>query len=154
LTSREHLGMTGELTYNVPPLTVPGTNDIVTPENAPSYESVLLFVQRSKLARPDFELTANSAPTLASICTRLDGMPLAIELAAARLRSMSVDELHARLDQRFALLTDGSRAALPRHRTLRSVIDWSYDLLDKQERAVFRGLSVFASGWTLESAVQ
>src|SRR6202011_4783718 len=98
------------------------------------------------------DLTTKTASCVASICARLDGMPLAIELAAARLRSMSVDELGQRLDRRFALLTDGSRTALPRHRTLRSTIDWSYDLLTDVEQAMLRRVSVFAGGWTLAAA--
>ena len=97
-------------------------------------------------------VTSENASTLASICSRLDGIPLAIELAAPRLRSMSVEEVSQRLDQRFALLTDGSRAALPRHRTLRSMIDWSYDLLTEVEKAMLHRVAVFAGGWTLASA--
>jgi len=154
VASRERLGITGELTYRVPSLTVPGTNETLTPETVSRYESARLFVDRAKLARSDFGLTAENASSIASICARLDGMPLAIELAAARLRSMSVDELSERLDQRFALLTDGSRAALPRHRTLRSMLDWSYDLLTDVEQAMLRRVSVFAGGWTLASAEQ
>ena len=154
VTSRERLGITGELTYRVPSLTVPGTNETLTPETVSPYEGVRLFVERAKLARPDFDLTAENASSVASICARLDGMPLAIELAAPRLRSMSVDELSERLDQRFALLTDGSRAALPRHRTLRSMLDWSYDLLTEREQAMLRRVAVFAGGWTLASAEQ
>jgi non-specific serine/threonine protein kinase len=115
---------------------------------------VRLFVERAKLVRPDFDLTADNASSVASICARLDGMPLAIELAAPRLRSMSVAELSERLDQRFALLTDGSRTALPRHRTLRSTIDWSYDLLTEREQPMLRRVAVFAGGWTLQSAEQ
>jgi predicted ATPase/DNA-binding winged helix-turn-helix (wHTH) protein len=152
VTSRERLGMTGELTYRVPSLTVPGTNETLTPETALRYEGVRLFVERAKLTRPDFDLTAENASSVASICARLDGMPLAIELAAPRLRSMSVDELSERLDQRFALLADGSRTALPRHRTLRSTIDWSYELLTDVEQAMLRRVSVFAGGWTLAAA--
>jgi non-specific serine/threonine protein kinase len=117
-----------------------------------AYEGVRLFVERARLLRPDFSVTAENAATLASICHRLDGMPLAIELAAPRLRSMSVAELDQRLDQRFALLTEGSRVALPRHRTLRSTIDWSYELLTEVERAMLRRVSVFAGGWTLAAA--
>jgi predicted ATPase len=154
VTSRERLGMTGELTYRVPSLTVPGTNETFTLETASSYEGVRLFAERAKLVRSDFDLTEQNAFCVASICARLDGMPLAIELAAPRLRSMSLDELNARLDQRFALLTDGSRAALPRHRTLRSMLDWSYDLLTDVEQAMLRRLAVFAGGWTLASAEQ
>jgi len=154
VTSRERLGMTGELTYRVPSLTVPATSETLTPETVSSYEGVRLFADRAKLARRDFALTAENASSVASICARLDGMPLAIELAAACLRSMSVDELSERLDQRFALLTDGSRAALPRHRTLRSMLDWSYDLLTEREQHMLRGAAVFAGGWTLGSAEQ
>jgi len=154
ITSRERLGMTGELTYRVPSLTVPGTNETLTPETVSRYEGVRLFVERAKLARSDLDLTAENASSVASICARLDGMPLAIELAAARLRSMSVDELGEGLDRRFTLLTDGSRAALPRHRTLRSTIDWSYDLLTEREQVMLRRVTVFAGGWTLASAEQ
>ena len=152
VTSRERLGMAGELTYRVPSLTVPGASETLTPETVSQYEGVRLFVERAKLGRPDFDLTAENASSVASICARLDGMPLAIELAAPRLRSMSVDELSERLDQRFALLTDGSRAALPRHRTLRSMIDWSYDLLTDVEQAMLPRVSVFVGGWTLAAA--
>ncbi|HWZ69960.1 MAG TPA: winged helix-turn-helix domain-containing protein [Casimicrobiaceae bacterium] len=152
VTSRERLAITGELTYRVPSLTVPGTNETSTPETVSRYEGVRLFVERAKLLRPDFDLTTANASYVASICTRLDGMPLAIELAAPRLRSMSVEELSQRLDQRFALLTDGSPTALPRHRTLRSMIDWSYDLLTDVEQAMLRRVSVFAGGWTLATA--
>src|SRR5439155_2649904 len=164
VTSRERLDMAGELTYRVPSLTVPETGETLTPETVSRYEGVRLFVERAKLVRPDFDLTAENASSVASVCARLDGMPLAIELAAPRLRSMSVDELSEHLDQRFAspsvrqpktdLLTDGSRAALPRHRTLRSMLDWSYDLLTGREQAMLRRVSVFAGGWTLASAEQ
>ena len=152
VTSRERLGLTGELTYRVPSLTVPGTNEPLAPETVSSYEGVRLFVDRAKLLRPDFDVTTENKTAVASICARLDGMPLAIELAAPRLRSMSVEELSQRLDQRFALLTDSSRTALPRHRTLRSMIDWSYDLLTDVEQAMLRRVAVFAGGWTLTAA--
>src|SRR5258705_5331324 len=150
--SRERLAMAGELTYRVPSLTVPGPSDNVAPDALLAYEGVRLFVDRATLLRPDFSVTSENAASLASICYRLDGIPLAIELAAPRLRSMSVDELSQRLDQRFALLTGGSRTALPRHRTLRSTIDWSYDLLTDVEQAMLRRVSVFADGWTLAAA--
>jgi predicted ATPase/DNA-binding winged helix-turn-helix (wHTH) protein len=154
VTSRERLGMTGELTYRVPSLTVPGTSETLTLESVSRYEGVRLFVERAKLARPDFDLTAENAASVASICARLDGMPLAIELAAPRLRSRSVEELIRGLDQRFALLADGWRTALPRHRTLRSMLDWSYDLLTEREQAMLRRAAVFVGGWTLEAAEQ
>src|SRR5258706_3007388 len=152
VTSRERLGTVGELTYRVPSLTVPGLGDNIAPDALLAYEGVRLFVERAKLLRPDFSVTAENAASLASICHRLDGIPLAIELAAPRLRSMSVEELSQRLDQRFALLTDGSRPALPRHRTLRSMIDLGSDLLGQPEKMVFTVLSVFARGWTPAAA--
>jgi len=152
VTSRERLGMTGEMTYRVPSLTVPGPSDNVAPDGLLAYEGARLFVARAKLARPDFDLTVENASGVASICTRLDGIPLAIELAAPRLRSMSVVELSQGLDHRFALLIGGSRTALPRQRTLRSTIDWSYDLLREPEKVLLQRLSVFAGGWTLAAA--
>jgi len=152
VTSRERLGMTGELTYRVPSLTVPGPGDNLAPDALLAYEGVRMFVDRARLLRPYFSVTPDNAASLASICHRLDGIPLAIELAAPRLRSMSVEELSQRLDQRFALLTDGSRTALPRHRTLRSMIDWGYDLLREREKLLLQRLSVFAGGWTLAAA--
>src|SRR6266446_668241 len=152
VTSRERLAMAGEVTYRVPSLTVPGRGDSFAPDTLLAYEGVRLFVDRARLLRPDFSVTAENAAPLASICHRLDGIPLAIELAAPRLRSMSVEELNQRLDQRFALLTGGSRTALPRHRTLRSTIDWSYELLTDVEKAMLWRVSVFAGGWTLAAA--
>ena len=152
VTSRERLGMAGELTYRVPSLTVPVRGDNFAPDALLAYEGVRLFVDRARLLRPDFSVTAENVASLASICYRLDGIPLAIELAAPRLRSMSVEELSQGLDQRFALLTDGSRSALPRHRTLRSMLDWSYNLLTDVDQAMLRRVSVFAGGWTLAAA--
>ncbi len=140
-TSRERLALGGEVVFRVPSLTVPAAG-----ESAPSlhgFESVRLFLDRARLFRPGFVVTDDNAGVVASICHRLDGIPLAIELAAPRLRSMSVRELSDRLEHRFTLLSDGSRAALPRHRTLRSMVDWSYDLLSEREAAMFRRLSVF-----------
>jgi predicted ATPase len=153
-TSRERLGMVGELTYRVPSLVVPETTVTLSPESVSRYEGVRLFVERAKLVRPGFDVTTENASAVASICARLDGMPLAIELAAPRLRAMSVGELSERLDQRFALLTDHSRKAQPRHRTLRSMLDWSYDLLHECDQAMLRRVAVFAGGWTLASAEQ
>jgi predicted ATPase len=152
VTSSERLAITGELTYRVPSLTVPEASDTLRPETVSRYEAVRLFVERAKLVRPDFDVTTENASAVASICARLDGMPLAIELAALRMRLISAEELSQRLDQRFALLTDGSRTALPRHRTLRSMLDWSYDPLTDVEQAMLRRVSVFAGGWTLAAA--
>ena len=117
-----------------------------------SYASVALFEQRARAVSPGFSVTAANAEAVQRICRALDGMPLAIELAAARMRSMTAEQVAARLDDRFRLLTGGSRTALPRHQTLRAVVDWSWDLLDEGERALLRRLSVFAGGGTLEAA--
>jgi predicted ATPase/class 3 adenylate cyclase len=151
-SSREALGMGGEQVYRVPSLSLPDAKQACTPGSVVPFEAVQLFTDRAVLARPDFAVTAQNASNVASICCRLDGIPLAIELAAARLRSLSVEEIHRKLNQRFQLLTGGSRVALPRQRTLQALIDWSYDLLDDTEKKLFARLSVFAGGWTLEAA--
>ena len=152
VTSREALRIGGETTHRVPSLSLPGAEAEVTPALLLQYESTRLFVERAVSVTRDFTVTAANAPALLSICRRLDGIPLAIELAAARTRSLSVQDVHQRLDQRFRLLTGGSRTALPRQQTLRSLIDWSYDLLTKPEKALFERLSVFAGGWTINAA--
>jgi predicted ATPase/class 3 adenylate cyclase len=152
VSSREALGIAGELTFRVPSLPMPDAKRDITPERVARHDSVRLFVERAQACLPQFTITRDNAAALASICARLDGIPLALELAAARMRSMSVDEVNRRLDQRFRLLTGGSRTALPRQQTLRSLIDWSYDLLDDSERAMLRRLAVFAGGWTLDAA--
>ena len=151
-TSREALGIGGEQTYRVPSLSLPDPRQAHTPVSVAPFEAVQLFIDRAVRVRADFEVTDQNASTLASICNRLDGMPLAIELAAARVRSLSVEEINSKLDQRFRLLTGGSRTALPRQQTLRALIDWSYDLLRDAEKRVLQRLSVFAGGWTLEAA--
>ena len=153
-SSREALAIAGEQLYRVPSLSLPGGEQAHTPQTLSRYESVQLFTDRALLVRADFQITARSASALASVCRRLDGIPLAIELAAARVRSLSVNEIDDKLDQRFRLLTGGSRTALPRQRTLRALIDWSYDLLGAAEQALFQRLSVFAGGWTLAAAEQ
>jgi predicted ATPase/DNA-binding SARP family transcriptional activator len=146
-TSREPLGITGEALWPVAPLALPAEDaDPAKIEEAPA---VRLLRDRAGAVRNDF---VADAPTLARVCRALDGMPLAIELAAARLRTMSLEQLANRLDDRFRLLTGGSRTALPRHRTLRAVIDWSWELLSDDERAVLGRLSVFAGGASLEAA--
>ncbi|MDM0115972.1 tetratricopeptide repeat protein [Variovorax sp. J22R133] len=154
VTSRERLGIEGELTYRVPSLSVPGALADATTGEVLACEAARLFVDRARLQRPGFEVTGNDAAALASICRRLDGIALAIELAAPRVRVMSLQELSRRLDDRFGMLTGGSRTALPRHRTLRSLIDWSHELLDEPEKALLRRASVFAGGWTLQAAGQ
>ncbi len=153
-SSREALGIAGEQTYRVPSLSVPDPRQLATVESLSGYESVRLFLDRATLSRPDFRLTAPNAPALASVCQRLDGIPLAIEMAAARVRSLSVEEIAGKLDSRFRLLTGGSRTALPRQQTLRALIDWSYSLLNAQEKRLLNRLAVFAGGWTLEAAEQ
>jgi predicted ATPase len=149
-TSREALGILGEIVYPMPSLGVPDTRQML--EKYREYESVRLFEERAQLAQPNFKLTLENAAFVAQICARLDGIPLAIELAAARVRLFSTAEIAARLDDRFNLLTGGSRTALPRQQTLRASIDWSWNLLSDSERALLRRLTVFAGGWTLEAA--
>jgi len=151
-TSREGLGIRGEQAYAVPSLALPATERAPDARAAGEFEAVRLFVDRATLVRPDFVLTDENAALVADVCRRLDGIPLAIELAAARVRMLSVEQIHAKLHDRFRLLAGGSRAALPRHQTLRAAIQWSYDHLTEDERDLFRALSVFAGGWTLEAA--
>ncbi len=154
VTSREPLRIAGEQAYRIPSLSSPDPKRAATLETLLRYEAVRLFIDRVRLTRPDFMVTAANAPTIGSLCTCLDGIPLAIELAAARVRSLSVEEIHARLDDRFRLLTGGNRTALPRQQTLRALIDWGYTLLEDREREILRRLSVFKGGWTLEAAKQ
>lgn len=150
-TSREALGIAGELAYRVPPMKIPEGGKHESVELLSQYESVRLFVDRALSHVPDFCVTNDNAPAVAGICARLEGTPLAIELAAARTRTMAVEEIFQRLDHMFRLLTGGSRTALPRHQTLRAMIDWSYDLLPEQERLLLQRLSVFAGGASLEA---
>ncbi|MEY9874559.1 putative ATPase/DNA-binding SARP family transcriptional activator [Streptacidiphilus sp. MAP12-33] len=152
-TSREPLGITGEALWPVEPLTLPEPD--ASPDEVGASPAVRLLRDRAAAVRPDLAAADNSPASLATlvrVCRALDGMPLAIELAAARLRTMSVEQLAHRLDDRFRLLTGGSRTALPRHRTLRAVVDWSWELLSDAERAVLRRLAVFSGGATLEAA--
>jgi len=151
-TSREALNIAGETVWRVPSLSLPDLLHLPSVEHLTQYEAVRLFIERALISRPDFVLTSQGAPSVAQVCHRLDGIPLAIELAAARVKVLSVEQIAARLDNRFRLLTSGSRTALPRQKTLRAAIDWSYDLLSETERMVLRRLSVFAGGWTLEAA--
>ncbi len=151
VTSRETLGIDGERVFRVPSLTVPaeGAEELT---DLASSGAATLFVERARTLATGFVLNEEVAPVVGAICRRLDGMPLAIELAAARLRSMSLSQLNDRLDQRFRLLTGGSRTALPRQQTLRAMVDWSYDLLNGFEQAVLRRMSVFVGGFELEAA--
>ncbi|HEY2443155.1 MAG TPA: AAA family ATPase, partial [Streptosporangiaceae bacterium] len=151
VTSREPLGIGGEHVFRVPSLPVPPA-DLADPQGLAAFESVQLFTEHARMHRQGFALDDVNAAAVAAVCVRLDGIPLALELAAARLGSLSVPEISSRLDQRFQLLTGGNRTALPRHQTLRALIDWSYDLLNPEERTVLGRLSVFAGGWTLAAA--
>ena len=151
-SSRERLNIGGETTYTLAPLAVPDAAAPSTLETLMRSEAVQLFVERAVAAQPSFRLTAQNAARVVEICSRLDGIPLAIELAAARIRAVPMDVIAARLDDRFRLLSSGDRAALPRQQTLRALIDWSYDLLSEAERTLFRRLCVFAGGFTLEAA--
>ena len=153
-SSREALGIGGEQTYRVPSLSLPDPKQAHTPASVVPFEAVQLFSDRALLARSDFQVTDRNAATLASICRRLDGIPLAIELAAARVRSLTIDEINGKLDQRFQLLTGGPRTALPRQQTLRALLDWSFDLLNATEQALFCRLAIFAGGWPPEVAEQ
>ncbi len=149
-TSREALHIPGEQTYPVLPLAVPGRK--AAPQDLLRSEAVQLFVERARLQVPNFEVTAREAPALAELCARLDGIPLALELAAARLRSLSVAEINVRLNDRFKLLTGGSRVALERQQTLHALVAWSYDLLNESEKVLLDRLSVFVGGFDLAAA--
>ena len=151
-SSREGLGIPGEISYRVPSLRRPSPAELLHLEHPLEIDSIRLFVERGTTAKPDFRLTKENTPFVAQICSRLDGIPLAIELAAARVKVLSPEQIASRLDDRFRLLTGGARTALPRQQTLRAMIDWSYSLLSDPEKIVFRRLAVFTGGWTLEAA--
>jgi predicted ATPase/class 3 adenylate cyclase len=151
-TSREALGITGETAYRVPSLPIPNPKEQLDVGQLQECESARLFIERAAQALPTFKVTNTVSPAVAQICRRLDGIPLAIELAAARVKVLSLEQIAERLDDRFRLLTGGSRTALPRQQTLRALIDWSYQLLSEQERLLFRRLAVFVGGWTLKAA--
>jgi predicted ATPase/DNA-binding CsgD family transcriptional regulator len=151
-TSREALGITGEIAWPVPSLSLPDLRRLPDLETLPRYESARLFVERTAAVRPDFTFTEQNAPAVAQVCYRLDGIPLAIEPAAARTKMLSVEEISARLSDSFRLLATGSRTATPRQRTMHATMDWSHELLGQKERVLFRRLSVFAGSFTLEAA--
>jgi predicted ATPase/DNA-binding SARP family transcriptional activator len=151
-TSREPLGVEGEVTWRVPSLRLPAGGADLRPDEAAAADAVRLFAERAAQARPGFTLTGENTAAAVEICQRLDGIPLAIELAAARVSTLTPSEIAERLDERFTLLTGGPRAALPRHRTLRALTDWSWDLLSQPERRLFQSLSVFAGGFSLGAA--
>jgi len=151
-TSREPLGIPGEVIWRVPSLSFPDPRRLPSLEHLNQYEAVRLFVERARSNAPGFAVTSANAAAVVQICQRLDGIPLAIEMAAARVKVLTVEQIATRLDDRFRLLSSGPRTALPRHQTLRAAMDWSYDLLPERERGVLRRVSVFAGGWTLEAA--
>ncbi len=151
-TSRECLHISGETTLPVPPLTIPDPHQVISLKTLTMVEAVRMFIERAVAAQPAFQMTDHNAPAVAEICCHLEGIPLAIELAAARVRSLAVENIAEHIGDRFRILTGGDRTALPRHQTLRALIDWSYDLLGEPERVMLRQLSVFAGGWTLEAA--
>jgi len=153
-TSREALGVEGENVYRVPSLTMPHAEETETAADVIASEAGALFVERARAVAPAFALTEKNAAAVARICRRLDGIPLAIELAAARLTALSADELARRVDDRFRLLTGGLRTALPRQRTLRALVDWSYELLSPDEQTVLNTIAVFAGGFSLAAAEQ
>lgn len=155
-TSRHSLGISGEVAWGVPPLTTINPSrdlfQVSDPAHTVSqYESVKLFIDRATSVKSGFRVTKQNAPAIAQICWRLDGIPLAIELAAARSKVLSPDQIAARLDDRFRLLTGGGRSVLPHQQTLRTLIDWSFDLLSESERVLFRRLGVFGGGRTIEA---
>ena len=154
VTSREPLRIPGEQEFPVPPLALPDPHNLPPVERLLGFSAIALFVQCAQAVRPDFLLTSDSAPAAIRVCRGLDGLPLAIELAAARVKTLSVEQIAARLPDCLDLLTQGSRTALPRHRTLRAAIDWSHDLLTEPERNLFRRLAVFPAGFTLAGALE
>lgn len=151
-TSREPLGMAGETVWLAPILSLPPPDEQLSVHSLAEYDAIRLFVERAAAVLPSFALTEQNAEAVALLCRQLDGLPLAIELAASRVKLLRVGQIVARLDDRFRLLTGGGRAAPPRHQTLRALIDWSYDLLSPAEQRLLRRLSVFAGGFTLEAA--
>lgn len=153
-TSREPLGITGETIWSVPSFSTPQQTNPLTPKSLRQFDAVKLFIDRARAVQPGFDLTDSNAQAVAQICTRLDGIPLALELAAARVRGMSVEQIASRLDSRFRLLTGGSRTALPRQQTLSALVDWSYNLLSEPEKLLFQRLAVFSGPFTLETAEQ
>ncbi|MDQ3929496.1 MAG: adenylate/guanylate cyclase domain-containing protein, partial [Chloroflexota bacterium] len=151
-TSRAPLHVQGEQEFAVPPMSLPNLKHLPSIDNMSQYEAVALFIQRAQLVNPDFQVTNENAPAVAEICYRLDGLPLAIELAAARVRLLPPGAMLNRLTSRLKLLVGGARDLPARQQTLRGAIEWSYDLLDSSEQAIFRRLAVFAGGFTLEAA--
>ncbi len=151
-TSRQGLGITGEAVYRVPPLALPDPGARLGLHELAAIESIRLFAERGRSVRTDFALTEENAPAVVQVCRRLDGIPLALELAAARVEVLTAEEIAGRLDDRFRLLTTGGPTSQAQHKTLRALIDWSHDILTEPERVFLRRLAVFAGGWTLDAA--
>ncbi|MEO8665287.1 MAG: tetratricopeptide repeat protein [Ignavibacteria bacterium] len=150
-TSREALRVSGEQIFQVPSLSCPDPDEINSPEQLKEFESVRLFLERALFADPNFKIDSDNASAISHICFQLEGIPLAIELAAARVKVLSPEKINERLKDRFRLLIGGSRSSLPRQQTLRALVDWSYDLLIESEKILLKRLSVFSGGWTLEA---
>lgn len=153
-TSREVLNLSGEVTWQIPLLSNPSHEESAEIDDLMGYESVQLFVERARAVRVDVGLHDEDADAVARICRRLDGLPLALELAAALVRTLSVQQIVRHLDDRFSLLTGGSRTAPPRQQTLRATVSWSYELLAPEERQLFERVSVFAGGFGFEAALE
>lgn len=151
-TTRQGLGIAGEAVHRVASLAVPESSGRLTAEEAMRHGAIALFVERAIAATESFRLSDENAAVVARLCNRLDGIALAIELAAPRLKALSLEQLEARLSERFRILTGGSRTALPRQQTMRALVDWSYDLLTDDEKTLFRRVAVFAGGWSLDAA--
>jgi len=152
VTSREALGIAVETAWRVPSLSVPDDGSAPAVDRVREYEAVQLFETRAQASDPGFQITPDNAAAVVQVCRRLDGIPLAIELAAARVRVLGVDEILSHLHERFRLLTNAERTALPRQQTLGALIQWSYDLLGEEERSLFRRLSAFRGSFALEAA--
>ncbi len=151
-TSREGLGINGEINFLVPSLSLPVAEEKITIEKVVDYEALQLFVERARNASPSFRLLHGNVPALVQVCQRLDGIPLALELAAARTKMLTLEQVQVRLDDRFHLLTGGSRNSLPRQQTLRALVDWSYILLTEEDKLLLNQLSVFAGSWEIKAA--
>ncbi|HXW52146.1 MAG TPA: adenylate/guanylate cyclase domain-containing protein [Candidatus Acidoferrales bacterium] len=151
-TSRQGLGIAGESVHRVASLAVPDRQADLTAEEAMNYGAIALFVERAIAATDSFRLTDQNVAIVARLCQRLDGIALAIELATPRLKALSVEQLETKLNERFRILTGGSRTALPRQQTMRALVDWSYELLTDDEKTIFRRVAVFSGGWTLDAA--
>ena len=152
VTSRESLGLEGEIPFSVPSMSFPNPLRLPPVEEIKQYEAVHLFVDRARLISPNFAITEENSGNIARICKRLDGIPLALELAAARVKILSVEQIANHLEDSFNLLAGGFRTALPRHQTMRASINWSYQMLSEEERVLLRRFSVFSGGWTLDAS--